>query len=145
MPDVDFDFADDRRGEVINYTVNKYGHDKVAQIGTFGTMGARGSIRDTARVLGYPPNVGDRLARMVPSVVNTTLKGALETSDLGPEYKQTKESKEIIDLAMRLEGVSRHSSTHAAGIVISKDPLLCLLYTSPSPRDATLSRMPSSA
>ena len=127
MPDVDFDFADDRRGEVINYTVNKYGHDKVAQIGTFGTMGARGSIRDTARVLGYPPNVGDRLARMVPSVVNTTLKGALETSDLGPEYKQTKESKEIIDLAMRLEGVSRHSSTHAAGIVISKDPLLDLV------------------
>ena len=124
MPDVDFDFADDRRGEVIDYTVNKYGHDRVAQIGTFGTMGARGSIRDTARVLGYPPSVGDRLARMVPSVVNTTLKGALETSDLGPEYKQAKDSKEIVDLAMRLEGVSRHSSTHAAGIVISKDPLL---------------------
>ena len=127
MPDVDFDFADDRRAEVIDYTVNKYGHDKVAQIGTFGTMGARGSIRDTARVLGYPPSVGDRLARMVPGVVNTTLKGALETSDLGPEYKQAKDSKEIVDLAMRLEGVSRHSSTHAAGIVISKDPLLDLV------------------
>ena len=127
MPDVDFDFADDRRSEVIDYTVNKYGHDRVAQIGTFGTMGARGSIRDTARVLGYPPSVGDRLARMVPSVVNTTLKGALETSDLGPEYKQAKDSREIIDLAMRLEGVSRHSSTHAAGIIISKDPLLDLV------------------
>ncbi len=124
MPDVDFDFADDRRSEIIEYTVNKYGRDKVAQIGTFGTMGARGSIRDTARVLGFAPGVGDRLAKLVPSAVNTTLEIALKNSELGSVYAQENETKEIVDLARRLEGVARHASTHAAGIVISKDPLL---------------------
>lgn len=125
MPDIDMDFADDRRNEVIAYVTEKYGQDHVAQIITFGTMKARNAIRDVGRALGMAYSDVDRVAKMVPEVLNIRLKDAITS---GPELKKAydgdPEVRHLIDLAMRLEGVARHSSTHAAGVVISKDPLV---------------------
>jgi len=125
MPDIDMDFADDRRAEVIDYVANKYGHDRVAQIITFGTMGAKAAIRDTGRAMGWAYNDVDRIARLIPSTLNITLDKALQES---PELRQLYESdpacRELIDNAKRLEGISRHAGTHAAGVVISADPLV---------------------
>lgn len=125
MPDVDMDFADDRRHEVIAYVTEKYGQDRVAQIITFGTMKARNAIRDVGRALGMAYGDVDRVAKMVPEVLNIKLADALNTSDeLKKAYLDEPEVKHLIDLASKLEGVARHSSTHAAGVVISKDPLV---------------------
>lgn len=125
MPDVDMDFADDRRHEVIKYVTEKYGQDRVAQIITFGTMKARNAIRDVGRALGMAYGDVDRVAKMVPEVLNITLSEALNTSqELKAVYLAEPEVKHLIDLATKLEGVARHSSTHAAGVVISKDPLV---------------------
>ncbi len=124
MPDIDMDFQDDRREEVISYVVNKYGRDHVAQIITFGTLGARASIRDVGRALGMPYADVDRVARLVPFKLHITLDEALE---LNPELKEVYEAddtvRRLVDVARSLEGVTRHSSTHAAGVVISKEPL----------------------
>ena len=124
MPDIDMDFQDDRREEVINYVVSKYGREHVAQIITFGTLGARASIRDVGRALAMPYADVDRIARLVPFKLHITLDEALEES---PEMKETYEADEsigrLIDTARSLEGLTRHSSTHAAGLVISKEPL----------------------
>lgn len=126
MPDIDIDFTDIRRDEVIAYVREKYGHDKVAQIITFGTMMARASIRDTARALGLPYSLGDQIAKLIP--FNTSLKDSLE---LLPEMKELYDSnpdaKKIIDLATRLEGTVRHASVHACGVVISAEPLTDVL------------------
>ncbi len=126
-PDIDMDFADDRRDEVIEYTKKKYGEDKVAQIGTFGTMMARGAVRDVARALGYPYGVGDRLAKMIPMGSQgfpMTIDHALE---MVPELRAAKdaerETREILDLAQKLEGGARHISVHAAGVVIAPQDL----------------------
>src|SRR3989344_822810 len=120
-PDIDLDFADDRRDLVIDYVANKYGKDKVAQIITFGTMEARGAIRDIGRVLGMPYSDPDRIAKLIPFGF-----GIQQSVDTVPElreyYKQAKFQK-LIDLAMKVEGNVRHSSVHAAGIVISDKPL----------------------
>jgi len=125
MPDVDMDFADDRRHEVIAYVTEKYGQDRVAQIITFGTMKARNAIRDVGRVLGLAYGDVDRIAKMVPEVLNIKLSEALNTSqELRAAYTSELDVKHLIDLATKLEGVARHSSTHAAGVVISKDPLV---------------------
>lgn len=125
MPDIDMDFADDRRAEVIAYVTEKYGKDHVAQIITFGTMKARNAIRDTGRVLGFPYTEVDRIAKMVPDVLNIKLKDALtQASDLKSEYNNDSKIKHLLDIAMKLEGVARHSSTHAAGVIISKDPII---------------------
>tara|TARA_Y100000814_G_scaffold76204_1_gene48010 strand:+ start:3986 stop:7630 length:3645 start_codon:yes stop_codon:yes gene_type:complete len=125
MPDVDFDFADDRREEIIRYASERYGRDKVAQICTFGTLGAKAAIRDTGRALGVPLSETDRLARMIPEQLNITIDSALEkSSELAEIYTRDPASKELIDTARSLEGVARHASTHAAGVVISRQPLM---------------------
>lgn len=122
-PDIDLDIADDRRDEVIDYLTNKYGKDKVAQICTFGRMLARGSVRDTARVLGYPYSVGDRISKLIPMGSQgfpMTIDKALEiSSELKTIYEEDKDAKKIIDLARQIEGNARHVSVHAAGVVIA--------------------------
>ena len=124
MPDIDMDFQDDRREEVINYVVSKYGRDHVAQIITFGTLGARASIRDVGRALAMPYAEVDQVARLVPFKLHITLDEALEQSqELGGLYRSEEAIKTLIDTARGLEGLTRHSSTHAAGVVISKEPL----------------------
>ncbi|MQC16625.1 MAG: DNA polymerase III subunit alpha [Chloroflexi bacterium] len=124
MPDVDFDFADERREDVIRYTVEKYGRDRVAQICTFGTLGAKAAIRDSGRALGLDFGQADRVARMVPDTLHITLAEALkQSSDLQQAYESDPTIRELVDTAQALEGVARHSSTHAAGVVISSEPL----------------------
>lgn len=124
MPDFDCDFEDERRAELIDYVTQKYGQDKVCQVISFGTLGARGVIRDLARVLDFPYSEGDRLARMVPTDLNMTLDKALESNpDFRKEYDTQPESRELIDLARRVEGMPRHTSTHAAGVIISAVPI----------------------
>lgn len=126
-PDIDMDFADNRRDEMLEYAKKKYGEDRVAQIGTFGTMMARGAVRDVARALGHPYGVGDRISRLIPMGSQgfpMTLDRAMEmTPELADIYKKEKDTKEIIDLAKKLEGCVRHISVHAAGVVISPQPL----------------------
>lgn len=126
-PDIDLDFADIRRDEVIEYVTNKYGHDKVAQIITFGTMEARGSVRDVGRVLGMPYAGPDRISKMIPPGWQghaMTLDNALSQSpDLRQAYETEPETKRLINLSKKLEGVARHASVHAAGVVIADKPL----------------------
>lgn len=122
MPDIDVDFADDRRDEVISYVSKKYGRDKVAQIITFGTMAARASVRDVGRVLDYPYEFCDRVAKMIP--MQMSLEEALRAaSDLRGAYERDPAVTKLIDLAKRLEGVARHASRHACGVVIAPDEL----------------------
>lgn len=127
-PDVDMDFADDRRDEVIEYARQKYGEDKVAQIGTFGTMLARGVVRDVARALGFPYGLGDAIAKQIPMGSQgfpMTLERALtENPDLAAMHKKDAQVKEIIELGKIIEGCARHISVHAAGVVISPRPLI---------------------
>ncbi len=127
-PDIDMDFADNRRDEMIEYVKKKYGEEKVAQIGTFGTMMARGAVRDVARALSYPYTIGDRLSKMIPmgsQGMPMTIDYAMEiVPELKEAYKMEKDTKEIIDLAKKLEGCVRHISVHAAGVVISPLPLI---------------------
>ncbi len=122
-PDIDMDYADDRRDEVIEYARRKYGADAVAQIGTFGTMMARGSVRDVARALGYPYGVGDKISKLIPlgkQGFPMTIDKALEMiPELKEQYDTDRATKEIIDLAKKIEGCARHISVHAAGVVIS--------------------------
>lgn len=129
MPDIDLDFADTRRDEVIDYVAKKYGHDHVAQIITFGTMAARAAIRDTGRALGMPYSFCDQIAKMIPfnptqgektGWLKKTLTHVQEFKDI---YERDPEAKRLIDSAMKLEGVARHASTHACGVVISPEPL----------------------
>ncbi len=125
MPDIDLDFQDDRRDEVISYVAQKYGHDHVAQIITFGTLGARAALRDVGRALGMPYSSVDQVARLVPFRVGMTLEKALEENgELRRIYYEDTLVRQLIDSAMKLEGVARHASTHAAGVVISKEPLI---------------------
>ncbi len=127
LPDIDMDFADNRRDEMIAYVKEKYGVDRVAQIGTFGTMMAKGSVRDVARALGYPYEVGDRIANLIPlgsQGMPMTIDHAFEiVPELKNAYEKEKDTKEIIDLAKKMEGCVRHVSVHAAGVVISPKPL----------------------
>jgi len=122
MPDIDLDFADIRRDEVIEYVANKYGHNKVAQIITFGTMAARAVIRDVGRVMDYNYGLCDKMAKMIPLgfTLDQTLKGVAEFKKA---YDSDEAIKRLIDLGKKLEGVARHASTHACGIVISSEPL----------------------
>jgi DNA polymerase-3 subunit alpha len=124
MPDIDLDFEDERRDEVINYVSQKYGQDHVAQIITFGTLGARAALRDVGRALGMAYSDVDRVARLVPFAPGMTLSRALEeNSELGSIYREDAIIRNLVDSARRVEGISRHASTHAAGVVISKEPL----------------------
>ncbi|MFN3727961.1 MAG: DNA polymerase III subunit alpha [Allosphingosinicella sp.] len=136
MPDFDIDFCETRRGEVIRYVQERYGTDKVAQIITFGTMKARAVLKDTGRVLQMPYGQVDRLAKLVPNHPTDpwTLSRALNgVSELAEEYRSDIEVRRLFDLAMKLEGLPRHSSTHAAGVVIGDRPLdqLVPLYRDP--------------
>jgi DNA polymerase-3 subunit alpha len=127
LPDIDMDYADNRRDEIIAYAKRKYGEDKVAQIGTFGTMMAKGSVRDVARALGHPYSVGDRLSSMIPlgsQGMPMTIEHAMKlVPELKKAYKEEAETKEIIDLAKKMEGCVRHISVHAAGVVMAPRPL----------------------
>lgn len=125
MPDIDIDFADDRRGEVIDYVVQKYGDDRVAGIATFGTLKAKAAIKDCARAMGYAVSESDRIAKMIPSDVGTTIDSAMESvQELAAAYKNESMVKELIDTAKKVEGLNRHPGKHAAGVVISRDPLV---------------------
>jgi DNA polymerase III subunit alpha len=124
-PDVDFDLPDDRRDEVLRFVANRYGADRVAQIITFGTLGAKASIRDTGRALGMSYADVDRVARLIPSALHMTLDRALhENAELRAVYEADRQVRELVDTARRLEGVARNAGTHAAGVVISRDPLV---------------------
>ncbi len=122
-PDIDMDFADNRRDEMVEYTRNKYGRDKVAQIGTFGTMAARGSVRDVTRALGFPLALGDQIAKIIPMgkqgfpmTIDLALQTVPELKDL---YNTNPDVQKVIDMAKKIEGCARHISIHAAGVVIS--------------------------
>jgi len=132
-PDIDLDFADVRRDEVIKYISQKYGSDHVAQIITFGTMASRGSIRDTGRALGMSYADVDKIAKLIP--FGLTLEQSLKTvEELKDLYNHDEPVKKLIDMAKRLEGVCRHASTHAAGLVIAKEPLVSYVPLQYSPR-----------
>ncbi len=120
MPDFDIDFCKDRRGEVIDYVVRKYGYDHVAQIIAFGTMAARGAVRDVGRALGIPYNTCDTVAKLIPFELNMTIKKALEINkELKTRYSTDPQVKELLDTSMAIEGMPRHATTHAAGVIIS--------------------------
>ena len=122
MPDIDMDFADIRRGEVLEYVGRKYGQDHVAQIITFGTMAARAAVRDVGRVLDEPYEFCDKISKSIPmfTKLDEAIRTVPEVKDL---YKNEPAAKRILDYALRLEGVARHSSTHACGVLITKNPL----------------------
>ncbi len=126
-PDIDLDFADTRREEVIKYVTEKYGSDKVAQIITFGTMEAKGSVRDAGRALGMPYSAPDRISKMIPPGWQghaMSIESALKQSpDLKRAYENEPDTKRLLEIAQKLEGVARHASVHAAGVVISDKPL----------------------
>lgn len=124
MPDIDVDFCVNRRQEVIDYVTEKYGKENVAQIITFGTLKAKGAVRDVGRVLGYPYADVDKISKMIPKALDTTLESALEDSpDLKLAYDSSEDVKKIIDMAMRVEGLPRNASTHAAAVVIASAPV----------------------
>ena len=127
-PDIDIDFADDRRADVIEYVRQKYGNDSVAQIITFGTMGAKSVVRDVGRVMGLGYGECDRLAKMIPFDLKMTLEKALKQSpDLKQAYENEEATRELIDTALILEDLTRNASVHAAGVVIGDQPLVNLL------------------
>lgn len=124
MPDFDIDFCYERRGEVIDYVVNKYGQDRVAQIVTFGTLAARAAIRDCGRAMGIPYATVDTVAKLVPNVLNITIDKALRQSpDLQKLCDTNSEINDLVSMAKRVEGMPRNTSTHAAGVVITRDPV----------------------
>ncbi|MDO8625618.1 MAG: DNA polymerase III subunit alpha, partial [Candidatus Diapherotrites archaeon] len=125
MPDIDLDFQDNRRAELITYTIQKYGKDNVAQIVTFGTLGAKAAIRDVGRALDYPLAEVDRVAKLVPTGPNVKLAESLESvAELKQIYNENDYLHKLIDNARLLEGVARHASTHAAGVVVTAKPVV---------------------
>jgi DNA polymerase III subunit alpha len=146
MPDIDIDFCMRRRGELIDYVTQKYGRDNVSQIITFGTMAAKAAIKDVGRAMDIPYGEVDRLAKLVPATLGIELKVALEES---PQLKVAIEAddklKDLMNVAMRLEGLSRHASTHAAGVVISPQPLTDLVPVYKTSRDEITTQYDMSA
>ena len=124
MPDIDLDFQDDRREEAIQYMAQKYGAERVAQIITFGTLGARAALRDVGRALGMPYGQVDTVARLAPAVGGNLTFAIKENPEFSAMYYGDPEIKKLVDMAIKLEGIARHASTHAAGVVISKEPLM---------------------
>src|SRR5262249_14085775 len=124
MPDIDIDFCMRRRGELIDYVTQKYGRENVAQIITFGTMAAKAAVKDVGRAMNIPYDEVDRLAKLIPNTLGIELKDALEEApQLKAAINSDENLKELMTVALRLEGLSRHASTHAAGVVISPRPL----------------------
>lgn len=139
MPDIDVDFCKDRRSEVISYVSEKYGKDHVAQIITFGTMAAKAAIRDVGRSLDIPYSEVDRIAKLIPNTLNITIDEALRVEpQLKGLYDENPKVKEILDIARRLEGLCRHASTHAAGVVVSPEPLTEYAPLYKNPTDGTI-------
>ena len=139
MPDIDVDFCKDRRSEVIQYVAEKYGKDHVAQIITFGTMAARAAIRDVGRALDFPYAEVDRIAKLTPNTLHITIEDTLKAEpQLKDLYDNNPKIKELIDIATRLEGLCRHASTHAAGVVISPEPLTNYMPLYKNPVDGTI-------
>lgn len=141
-PDIDMDYADNRRDEIIDYAREKYGVDKVAQIGTFGTMMARAAVRDVARALGYGYGVGDRIAKLIPigsqgfpMTIDTALEVEKEFAEL---VKKDKDTARIVALAKKIEGSARHVGVHAAGVVIAPEPLSNFVPLQPDPKGGKL-------
>jgi len=122
MPDIDMDFEDDKRNAVMKYCVERYGKDHIAQIITFGTMGAKAAVRDVTRVLDLPISVGDKLAGIIPTRVGTKINDVLEIDEFKTLMRDS-DNRKVIDFAQKLEGTVRHASTHAAGVVISQENL----------------------
>ena len=136
MPDIDLDFADNRRDEVVAYVRQKYGEDRVAQIITFGTMAARAAIRDAGRALGLPYSLCDQIAKLIP--FNFKLEEAVKKiKELNDLYQKDPDAKRIIESAIHLEGVARHASVHACGVVISKEPLTDYTPLQFAPKDSS--------
>ncbi|NLY08432.1 MAG: DNA polymerase III subunit alpha [Tissierellia bacterium] len=124
MPDIDIDFCYERREEVINYVIEKYGADHVAQIVTFGTMAARGAVRDVGRALDIPYNIVDSIAKQVPNELGMTLTKALDVNpQINIEIEKDSTIKKMIEVSLKVEGLPRHTSTHAAGVLIAKEPV----------------------
>lgn len=143
MPDIDVDFCFERRGEVIEYVTRKYGADRVAQIITFGTMAARAAIRDVGRALGMPYGEVDRVAKLVPMDLGMTLERALnESPELAALVKADESARRLVETAMAVEGMPRHSSVHAAGVVISKGPLVDYVPVAKTADDAVTTQFP---
>ncbi|QQR64993.1 DNA polymerase III subunit alpha [Candidatus Kaiserbacteria bacterium] len=141
-PDIDMDYADNRRDEIIAYAREKYGEENVAQIGTFGTMMARAAVRDVARALGHPYAIGDRIAKLIPMGSQgfpMTIENAMEIEpDLKALYAKDPDTKEVIDLAKQIEGRVRHVGVHAAGVVIAPAPLTEFVPVQPDPKSGKL-------
>ncbi len=123
MPDFDIDFSDERREEVIRYVEEKYGSDRVCQIITFGTLSARAAVRDVGRVLGYTYKDVDAVAKLIPRAIGVSLDSALKTKALASVYESDENARRLIDMARLVEGLPRHTSTHAAGVVIAEKPV----------------------
>lgn len=124
MPDIDIDFCIERRGEVIDYVIDKYGKDKVSQIITFGTMKAKAAVRDVGRALNVSYAETDKIAKAIPTDLGMTIDKALKANpELAAMYQESEEVRKVIDMSRAIEGMPRHASTHAAGVVISKEPL----------------------
>lgn len=125
MPDFDVDFCYERRQEVLDYVGRKYGQDHVSQIITFGTMSARMVIRDVARVLDFPYSEADKLAKMIPNEIHITIKKAMEQNrELKELYEDDETIRNLLNIAIALEGLPRQASTHACGVVITKEPVV---------------------
>ncbi|MFM2357433.1 MAG: hypothetical protein RJA61_170 [Candidatus Parcubacteria bacterium] len=141
-PDIDMDYADNKRDQMLQYAKEKYGEDRVAQIGTFGTMMARGAVRDVARALGHPYGVGDRISKLIPMGSQgfaMTIERALNMEpDLKKMYKEDADTKAILDMAQKIEGCARHISVHAAGVVISPTPLTDFVSLQADPKGGKL-------
>jgi len=135
MPDVDIDFADNRRDEVLEYTREKYGNDRVVQICTFGTLAARAAVKDVGRAYGVPFLEMNTLAKLIPDRPGTTLDEALETPELKNAYDTDKTYKKIIDIALKLEGKARHVSVHACGVIITEEPTVHYTSLQRAPKD----------
>ena len=143
MPDIDIDFCYENRERVIDYVVEKYGDECVAQIITFGTMAARAAIRDVGRVLDIPYGDVDRVAKLIPAELNISIAEGLEKSpDLKALYEKDERMRQLLDLSMAVEGLPRHASTHAAGVVISKDPLATYVPLQKSGEDGMVTQFP---
>ncbi len=143
MPDFDIDFCGNRRDEVIAYVTKKYGAQKVAQIITYGTMAAKGVVRDVGRVLGHPYGFSDTLAKLIPNELDITLCRALETSnDLKMRYESEESVRELIDIAKKLEGLVRNVGKHAGGVVIAPSKIsdFCPIYRGPGVTDSIVSQ-----
>lgn len=124
MPDIDMDFEDMRRDLVIKYVREKYGEDRVAQIITFGTLAARAAVRDSARALNMPLQLADKVAKIIPAMPGMTIQKAMKLKEFQQEYERSNDVKRLVDMAQRIEGITRNASVHAAGVVISHEPLV---------------------